>query len=137
MVNVLLADDHELLLKSLSSFLEQAGNIQVVAKATNGEEAITQASLYLPDVAVIDISMPVMDGIEATRQIRLHCPSIRVLILSFSDESANVWHALKAGAHGYILKDVVIADLLPAIQALSLGNRFFSQRISGIAHRFA
>jgi two-component system, NarL family, response regulator LiaR len=137
MTTVLLADDHDLLLNSLGSFLEKAEDIQVVAKTTNGEEAVTQARLYLPDVAVIDISMPILDGIEVTRQIRRYCPSTRVLILSFSDSSANVWHALGAGALGYVLKDVLIRDLLPAIQAISQGNRFFSDKISGIANRYA
>ena len=136
MIKILLADDHDLLRKSLCTFLEQANDIQVVAKTSNGEEAVTQASLYLPDVAIIDISMPVMDGIEVTRQIHLYCPSTRVLILSFSDSSENVWRALEAGALGYVLKDALVVDLLPAIHALSQGNPFFSHKISGMANRF-
>jgi DNA-binding NarL/FixJ family response regulator len=136
MIKIFIADDHDLLRKSLCVFLEQTKDIQVVAKTANGEEAVTQASLYLPDVAIIDISMPVMDGIEVTRQIHQYCPSTRVLILSFSDSSENVWRALEAGALGYVLKDALVIDLLPAIRAVAEGNHFFSHRISGIAHRY-
>jgi len=136
MISILLADDHELLLNSLASLLGQSEDIQIVAKTTNGEETITQASLYLPDVAIVDISMPVMDGIEVTRQIRLYCPSTRVLILSFSDDLASVWHALEAGALGYVIKEALVTDLLPAIHALAQGNGFFSEKISGIAKRY-
>ena len=136
MIRILLADDHELLLNSLASFLEQSKDLQIVAKTTNGEEAITQASVYLPDVAIIDISMPVMDGIAVTQQIHLYCPSTRVLILSFSDSSANIWRALEAGAQGYIVKESVIEDLLPAIQALSQGKSFFSPKISDMARHY-
>ena len=136
MISILLADDHELLLNSLASLLGQSEDIQIVAKTTNGEETITQASLYLPDVAILDISMPVMDGIEVTRQIRLYCPSTRVLILSFSDDLASVWNALEAGALGYVIKEALVTDLLPAIHALAQGNGFFSEKISGIAKRY-
>ena len=135
-MRILLADDHELLLNSLASFLEQSKDLQIVAKTTNGEEAITQASIYLPDVAILDISMPVMDGIEVARQVHLYCPSTRVLILSFSDSSANVWRALEAGAQGYIVKEALIEDLLPAIQALAQGNSFFSEKVADMARRY-
>jgi len=137
MIKILLADDHDLLLNSLRTFLEPTPDMQVVAQVGNGEEAVTQASVYLPDVAIIDISMPVMDGIQVTRQISMYCPSTRVLILSFSDQSANVWRALDAGARGYILKDTLVTDVLPGIRAVARGERYFSDRIAHIAERYA
>jgi len=101
-------------------------NIQVVTTASNGEEAIAQAILHLPDVAVIDISMPVLDGIEVTRQISQYCPSTRVLIYSIFDHSQYVQRALQAGGSGYILKDRSGDELLDAIRAVAQGKQFFS-----------
>jgi DNA-binding NarL/FixJ family response regulator len=129
MITVLLADDHALLRNSLSFLLEAAGDIQIVATASNGAEAILQASFYCPDVAIIDISMPLIDGIEAARQICAGCPHTRVMMLSVDDSQEYVHRALQGGASGYVLKETAGSDLVAAVRSLSKGNRYFSEKI--------
>jgi len=131
MITVLLADDHELFLKSLRSLLEQAEDVQIVATASNGEEAVAQACFYLPDVAVIDIAMPLVDGIEVTRQIRQGCPNTRVLILTISSSSEYVQRAVQAGASAYLIKDKAGDHLVGVIRALTPGNQVFGHPVEG------
>jgi DNA-binding NarL/FixJ family response regulator len=131
MITVLLADDHELFLKSLRSLLEQAEDVQVIATASNGEEAIAQAVFYLPDVAIMDLAMPLLDGIAVTRQICQSCPNTRVLILTISSSSEYVERAVQAGASGYLVKDKTGENLLAAIRALSRGNQVFGDKVEG------
>ncbi|HSL30015.1 MAG TPA: response regulator transcription factor [Anaerolineales bacterium] len=136
MITVLLVDDHVNLRKSLRFMLESSEDIEVIATASNGVEAISEARKHCPDVAVVDISMPVMDGIEATRQIRQHCQFTRVVMLSILDNPEYVQRALEVGAVGFVLKDAIARDLLAAIRALSTGKRYFSQQISEIAAKY-
>jgi DNA-binding NarL/FixJ family response regulator len=135
-ITVLLVDDHPVFLETLRFLISQANDIQVVASALDGVDAVIQAQLFCPDVVVMDVSMPVMDGIEATKQIRVHCLSSRVIMLSIYDSPEYVQRALKAGASGYVLKDVVGTDLLTAIRALYAGNQYFSQRIAAVAEQY-
>lgn len=136
MISVLVADDHPQLTKSLKYLFETTGDIQVVATAKNGIEAVVEANRHHPDVAVMDISMPVMDGIEATRQIRTASSITRVIILSIYDAPTLIKAALEAGASGYVLKDLIANDLLAAIRAADQGNRYFSLRIAEVASHY-
>lgn len=136
MITVLLVDDHASFRTSLRYMLEATGDIEVVATASNGVEAVAQASIHCPDVAVIDISMPVMDGIEATRQIHACCRFTRVMMLSILDHPEYVQRAVEVGAVGFVLKDMIAKDLLAAIRALHMGKRYFSQKIAAIAEKY-
>ena len=136
MISVLLADDHPQFTKSLKYLFETTGDIQLVATAKNGVEAVIEANQHHPDVAVMDISMPVMDGLEATRQIRASFPATRVVVLSSYDTPTFIQAALDAGASGYILKDFIANDLLAAIRAIHEGQRYFSQRIAKVAEKY-
>lgn len=136
MITVLLVDDHASFRTSLHYMLEATEDIKVVATASNGEEAVAQASLYCPDVAVIDISMPIMDGIEATRQIHGRCQFTRVMMLSILDHPKYVQRAVEVGAVGFVLKDTIGKDLLAAIRALYMGKRYFSQKIAAVAEKY-
>lgn len=136
MITVLLVDDHAAVRNSLRSLLETTEDIQVVATAEDGMDAVSKAFSYWPDVAVVDISMPYMDGIDATSQILAVCPPTRVVIFSMSDQPEYIQRALGAGAFGYVLKNEAVNDLLNAIRALSKGNYYFSQAIAETASKY-
>ena len=133
MINVLVADDHPIIREALGSLLQTAGDIQIVAMASNGQEAIAQAVLHGPNVTIMGIAMPVMDGIEATKQICSCCPQTRVLIVSMHNTPKYIRRCLRAGALGYVLKDVAGDDLVIAVHSLYEGHRYFSQPIAEIA----
>ena len=130
MITVLLVDDHSYIRKGIRYLLEALGDIEVVATAANGIEAVAKARRYQPDVVIIDVSMPLMNGIEATRQIRESCPATRVLTLSIYDDPSYVKNAVQAGATGYVLKTGLPDELLEAIQSLYNGRPYFSRKIA-------
>lgn len=136
MISVLVAEDHTSVREALSSLLERADDIQIVAMASNGQEAVEKAVSHCPDVAVMDVSMPVLDGIEATRQICADCPKTRVLVISAHNTPHYVLLCLQAGALGYVLKDTAGDDLVIAVHSLYHGNRYFSKQIAGIAEYY-
>ena len=136
MIRVLLADDHEMLREGLRALLERTADIEVIALASNGQEALDMAMLLRPHVAVIDVSMPPMNGIEAAKEIRTQCPLTQVLMLSMYRNPEHIQRAIQAGVLGYILKDEAGAILAGAIRAVSNGYRYFSQEISEIAERY-
>jgi DNA-binding NarL/FixJ family response regulator len=129
-------DDHASVRKSLWYLLEAAGDIKVVAMASNGMDALDHANAHLPDVAIVDISMPLMDGIETARLIRVRSPNTRILMLSIYDNAEYVQRALKAGAAGYVLKDMIGEDLIAGIRALYNGRTYFSGKIAETADQY-
>jgi DNA-binding NarL/FixJ family response regulator len=126
MITVLLADDHAVLRDGLRFLLEAQGDIQIVATASNGQEAVEQASLNCPDVILMDISMPVMNGIEATKKIIELCKETKVVILSMHHTAEYRQRALEAGAVGYLMKDSAGIELITAVRALHQGKSYFS-----------
>ena len=136
MITVLLVDDHAKVRKGLRYLLETTEDIQVIATATNGAEAVASVRKRCPDVAVVDISMPVMDGLEATRQIRQLCLMTRVLMLSILDNPEYIQRAVEVGARGFVLKETVGEDLLAAIRTLQQGGRYFCRQVAEIAEKF-
>jgi DNA-binding NarL/FixJ family response regulator len=132
MITVVLADDHAVLRDGLRFLLEREEDIQIIATAANGQEAVEQVIQYCPDVVLMDISMPIMNGIEATKQICAVCKNTKVAILSMHHTSEYLQRALKAGAQGYLLKDSAGAEVIAAVHALHEGKRYFSQKIVGL-----
>ena len=133
MIRILLADDHEIVRLILRQIIEKADDLQVIAMASNGQEAINEATKHCPDVAVVDVSMPIMDGVEATRQICATCPKTHVLMVSTHNVPHHIRSAVEAGALGYILKDAVRHDLILAVRSVCQGNRYFSKQIAELA----
>lgn len=130
MITVLLADDHIMVRDGLRHILEAAGDIKIIALASNGKEAVAHAFASCPNIAIIDISMPVMDGIEATRQILEICPHTRIVTLSMYHTGEYVQRALRAGAVGYVLKDAAGNELVEAVRSLHAGKRYLSPQVA-------
>ena len=131
-VRILLGDDHTLVRQGLRKILEERRDWEVVAEASDGREALRLAGEVEPDVAVLDIGMPLLNGIEATRQIVRHHPGTRVLILSMHSAEAYIIQALKAGAHGYLLKDSADTELIRGVAAVAAGKSFFSPAVAKV-----
>ncbi len=121
-ISVLIVDDHTVVRQGLRTLLELQEDIEVVGEASNGVEAVEQARQLLPDVVLMDLVMPEMDGIAATRSIRSLCPTTKVIILTSFAEDDKVFPSIKAGAQGYLLKNVSPTDLIKAIQAAHRGE---------------
>jgi NarL family two-component system response regulator LiaR len=121
-IKVLIADDHTVVREGTRRMLEQEDDIEVVAEANDGEEAVKIATSIKPDVVLMDISMPVLDGIEATKQIKAQTPSVAILILSAYDDDQFVFSLLEAGAAGYLLKSVRGRELVEAIRSVYAGE---------------
>jgi DNA-binding NarL/FixJ family response regulator len=125
-LRVIIADDQPLLRAGFKALLESAGDIEIVAEAGTGEEAVEQARRHQPDVVLMDIRMPDMDGIDATRQLT----RTRVLILTTFGLDEYIIQALRAGASGFILKDTRVEDLLYAVRTVAAGEAFLSPAVT-------
>ncbi|MEX0682040.1 MAG: response regulator transcription factor [Dehalococcoidia bacterium] len=121
-IRVLIADDHAVVRQGLRTFLQLQDDIEVVGEAADGAEAVRLAAELVPDVVVMDLVMPGKDGIEATREIRAVSPSTRVLVVTSFMEEDKVFAAVKAGAAGYLLKDVQPSELGDAIRTVYRGD---------------
>jgi two-component system, NarL family, response regulator NreC len=125
-LRILVADDHTIVRQGLCSILKHQTTWDVVAEASSGREAVDLVRELRPDVAILDVAMPQLNGIEAARQAVRQVPSLRILMLSMHAEDAYIEQALKAGAHGYLLKDSADADLIRAVMAVASGKSYFS-----------
>ena len=121
-IQILLADDHDLVREGTRQLLEREEDLLVVAEAGDGEEAVRLTVEYHPDVALVDIAMPKLNGIEATKQIKSLSPSTAVLILTAYDDEQYIFALLEAGAAGYLLKSVRGRDLIAAIRSVHAGE---------------
>jgi DNA-binding NarL/FixJ family response regulator len=136
MIRLLLADDHKMVRDALAYLLRSKHDMEIVALAADGKEAVEQARLQCPDVGIIDVSMPGMDGLEATRQILANCRDTRVVMLSMYDTPDYVRRALEVGALGYVLKDSAATELVAAVRAVHEGTYFFSDKLGEIVKRW-
>lgn len=127
MIRVLLADDHSIVRAGLRRLVEGAGDMDVVAEASDGREAIHRAHEAMPDVAVIDISMPGIDGLEVIGQLLSHYPKLPILVLTMHEEEQYVVRAIGAGAMGYISKRSAAEQLLKAIRKVHSGGRYLDE----------
>src|ERR1700712_2992879 len=116
-LKVLIVDDHSTVRQGLKTFLELDPQIQVIGTAVNGVEAIQKTRELKPDVVLMDLLMPQMDGIEATAIIKREMPGVRVLVLTSMLETSSISKALKAGADGYVLKNIEATDLCQTIKS--------------------
>ena len=130
-IRVLVADDHAIVRTGIRHVLENEPGFSVVAEASTGTEALELAASLKPDVAVLDISMPGESGLRVAAELRTRSPDTHVLILSMHDNTEYVLESLRAGAHGYLLKDTAATELCAAIRAVRRGESYFSPPIAG------
>ena len=126
---LLLADDHALVRQGLKALLEKQG-FQVVAEASDGQEAVRSVQKTQPDVAIIDIGMPILNGMDAARELKKSSPNTKVILLTHHDEDQYVTESLRAGVRGYVLKSQAGDDLAHAIQEVCRGSVYLSPNIS-------
>jgi DNA-binding NarL/FixJ family response regulator len=129
-IRLLLVDDQALFREGLHTLLSVHDEVQVVGEAANGEEALQQVARLAPDVVLMDVRMPVLDGVAATRQICRAYPASRVIMLTTFDDDEYVFEGLRAGAAGYLLKDVSSGKLLEAIRATAAGESFLQPSVA-------
>jgi DNA-binding NarL/FixJ family response regulator len=125
-MKILIADDHGIVRSGIRLLLERQPDLQVVAEADDGVEAVEQALATSPDLCVLDVAMPRMTGLQAARQIRAHRPATHVLMLSMHDDERYVFEALEAGASGYVLKREADHELVAAVRAVGRGEAFLT-----------
>jgi DNA-binding NarL/FixJ family response regulator len=123
---VLVVDDHALLRTGVANIINQERDLQVVAEAGNGVEAVEAWERHRPDVTLLDLRMPVMEGVEAVRQIRDRDPRARVIVLTTYDTDEEISRALKAGAKAYVLKDISADELISCIREVLAGKTYLA-----------
>lgn len=121
-IRLILADDHAMLRQGTVSLLSRENDLNIVAEAGNGLQAVELTKQLKPDIVIMDVRMPLMNGIEATRAIHDECPQSRVLVLTAHDDDQYVFSLLEAGASGYILKTAPVSELIQAIRQVQVGE---------------
>ncbi len=129
MTRVLIADDQALVRDGFRSILERAGDIDVVGEAADGVAALAQAAALDPDVVLMDIQMPLLDGLTATRRLLARPAAPKVLVLTTYDTDDNLYEAMRAGASGFLLKDVRAAQLIEAVRTIAAGDALLAPRL--------
>jgi DNA-binding NarL/FixJ family response regulator len=129
-IRVLCVDDHPLIRKGIAAILANEPDMQLVAEAASGEEAIRLFRELRPDVTLMDLRMPELDGIAATRAIRAEFPDARIIALTSYDGDQDIYRALEAGVRGYLLKEAIHTDVLGAIRTVQAGKRLVPQKVA-------
>lgn len=134
-LRIVLADDHALFRAGLSHVLEREPDLEVVGEAVDGEDAIARVGDLQPDVLLLDIRMPLLDGISALPGIRSACPATRVIMLTQSNSENDLYQAVKAGAAGYLLKEIAPEEIVDAIRRVADGEAVISPGMSSVLLR--
>ena len=129
-LRVIIADDHAVVRQGIRTVLEEVDGLEVVAEAGDGDEALALTEEHQPDVVVLDVTMPTKTGLEVARELRERGSGVAVLILSMHDEPEYVLEAVRAGADGYVLKDMAPSELRAAVTAVNEGREYFSGRVT-------
>jgi two-component system response regulator NreC len=131
-IRIILADDHKITRQGLRSLIDENDDMEVIAEAENGRDAVDLAGQLKPDVVIMDVSMPDLNGVEATRQIVQDNPQMKIIALSMHSDTLFVSEMLKSGASGYLLKDCAFEELEQAIRTVTESKAYLSPSISGI-----
>jgi two-component system NarL family response regulator len=137
-LRVLIADDHALFRRGLEMVLQKEPDIEVVGEATDGVQAVEKAQQAMPDVVLMDVRMPKRSGIQATKEIKELLPHVKILVLTISDEEADLYESIKAGASGYLLKEIPTEEVADAVRSVMAGHSRISPAMaSKLLHEFA
>ena len=137
MIQVLCVDDHPLLREGIAALIGYQSDLNLVSQASNGREAVEQFRKHKPDVTLMDLQMPELSGIDATSAIRAEFPDARIIVLTTHSGDVQISRALKAGARGYLLKDLLRKELLDAIRAVHAGQKRLSPEIAARVAEYA
>lgn len=135
-IKTIIADDHTMFLQGIDSMLKNEKTIEIVGKATNGQEVLAILENKEANLVVVDISMPKMDGIELTKALKQKYPHIKILILSTHSNAQMIAKLTRLGAHGYLLKNAEKNELLEAIHAVYNNEEYFSEEVKSIYNEF-
>jgi two-component system, NarL family, response regulator NreC len=131
-LKILLADDQGVVRRGMRALLETEPGVEIVAEASDGQEALRLCDAAVPDIAILDIAMPRLNGIDVAARARKRRPELRVIVLSMHSDESYIVRALSAGARAYLLKEATDDDLLPAVRAVAAGKTFFSKAVSAM-----
>lgn len=131
-IRIIIADDHQLFREGLANLLAESKDIEIIAQAENGIEAINKTKELDPDIIIMDIGMPVMDGVEATRQLLIELPKTKVIALSMHADKQYIKGMFDAGAAGYLFKNCAYDELIKAIRTVYSGKKYLSEKITEI-----
>jgi DNA-binding NarL/FixJ family response regulator len=134
---ILLVDDHPLVRRALRDILEQESDLEVIAEAGDGHQAVEMTEHYHPDIVIMDISMPVLNGVEATKRIKASYPSTAVLILTVHTDVETIFSILQAGASGYLVKSIFGPEVIHTIRAVMDGDMVLSPEVSQEVVKYA
>lgn len=129
-IKLLIADDHEMFTAGINALLKKVEQFEILGQASNGKELVDKALNLLPDIILMDIQMPLMGGIEATKIVKEKLPDIKILALTVEEREEEILKMVQSGASGYVLKKSPFEVLKDAINALSMGNSYFSDNTS-------
>jgi len=135
-MRIMLAEDHALVRAGIRALLDDLPNVSVVAEAGDGREAIRLAQALLPDVVLMDVSMPLMNGLEAAERISKELPETKVIIVSVHSNEEYVWHALRIGAAGYLLKGSSASELEVALDTVARGEVYLSPAVAKLVQQY-
>lgn len=131
-IRILIADDHQLFREGIANLLSASLQIEIIAQAENGQEAIEKAKNLKPDIIIMDLSMPVINGVDATRILHKELPETRVLVLSMHCDKHYIKEALEAGASGYLFKNCTYDQLIEAVNTVYQGKKYLSDKITEV-----
>jgi DNA-binding NarL/FixJ family response regulator len=130
-IRILIVDDHPLLREGVVSLVEKQADMLIVAEASNGKEALQLFQRHIPDITLMDLRLPGMDGVDAMTAILAEFPNAKIIVLTTFSGDAQILRALKAGARGYLLKDLLRKELLEAIRTVQAGHKRIPPEIAG------
>ena len=131
-IRIIITDDHQLFREGIANLLSASPQLEIIAMAENGQEAIKKAKKLKPDIVIMDLSLPIINGVDATRILHNELPETKVLILSMHAEKNYIKEALGAGAFGYLFKDCTYDQLIEAINTVYQGKKYLSDKITEV-----